>query len=76
MWAGPLSALFAVSTGLAPYVDSSTARAIAAKERRTFLKHLGEDGQGLDAEWLSAWVGEARVTPRMRTPLECELIAG
>lgn len=45
--------LFAVSTGLAPYVDSSTARAIAAKERRTFLKHLAEDGQGLDADWLA-----------------------
>lgn len=45
--------LFAVSTGLAPYVDSSTARAIAVKERRTFLKHLAEDGQGLDADWLA-----------------------
>ncbi|WP_411103657.1 winged helix DNA-binding domain-containing protein [Streptomyces sp. cmx-4-9] len=46
--------LFAVSTELAPYVDSSTARAIAAKERRTLLKHLAEDGQGLDADWLAA----------------------
>lgn len=45
--------LFAVSTGLAPYVDSSTARAIAAKERRAFLKQLAEDGQGLDADWLA-----------------------
>ncbi len=45
--------LFAVSAELAPYVDASTARAIAAKERRTFLKHLDEDGQGLDAEWLA-----------------------
>ncbi len=45
--------LFAVSTGLAPHVDSSTARAIAAKERRTLLKHLDEDGQGLDAAWLA-----------------------
>lgn len=45
--------LFAVSTELAPYVDSSTARAIAAKERRTLLKHLHEDGQGLDADWLA-----------------------
>lgn len=45
--------LFAVSTELAPYVDASTARAIAAKERRTFLKHLAEDGQGLDADWLA-----------------------
>ncbi|WP_449483032.1 winged helix DNA-binding domain-containing protein [Streptomyces avidinii] len=45
--------LFAVSTELAPLVDASTARAIAAKERRTFLKHLAEDGQGLDADWLA-----------------------
>ncbi|MFE7183419.1 winged helix DNA-binding domain-containing protein [Streptomyces erythrochromogenes] len=45
--------LFAVSTELAPYVDASTARAIALKERRTFLKHLDEDGQGLDAGWLA-----------------------
>ncbi|MFG2876162.1 winged helix DNA-binding domain-containing protein [Streptomyces sp. NPDC048337] len=44
--------LFAVSTDLAPYVDSSTARGIALKERRTLLKHLDEDGQGLDADWL------------------------
>ncbi|MFB6613963.1 winged helix DNA-binding domain-containing protein [Streptomyces sp. NPDC085524] len=45
--------LFAVSAELAPYVDSSTSRAIALKERRTLLKHLDEDGQGLDAEWLA-----------------------
>ncbi|MGW6703341.1 winged helix DNA-binding domain-containing protein [Streptomyces sp. NPDC054956] len=45
--------LFAVSTELAPYVDASTARGIALKERRTFLKHLDEDGQGLDADWLA-----------------------
>ncbi|WP_329382294.1 winged helix DNA-binding domain-containing protein [Streptomyces sp. NBC_01351] len=45
--------LFAMSAELAPYVDSSTARGIAAKERRTLLKHLDEDGQGLDADWLT-----------------------
>ncbi|UQX02030.1 winged helix DNA-binding domain-containing protein [Streptomyces sp. RerS4] len=45
--------LFAVSTELAPYVDASTARSIAAKERRTLLKHLDADGQGLDAAWLA-----------------------
>ncbi|MEU6862470.1 winged helix DNA-binding domain-containing protein [Streptomyces sp. NPDC046876] len=45
--------LFAVSAELAPYVDASTARGIAAKERRTFLKRLAEDGQGLDADWLA-----------------------
>ncbi|MEV7519078.1 winged helix DNA-binding domain-containing protein [Streptomyces sp. NPDC091371] len=45
--------LFAVSTQLAPHVDSSTARGIAVKERRTLLKHLDEDGQGLDSDWLA-----------------------
>ncbi|MFJ6939281.1 winged helix DNA-binding domain-containing protein [Streptomyces sp. NPDC101132] len=45
--------LFAVSRELAPYVDASTARAIAAKERSTLLKHFEEDGQGLDAAWLA-----------------------
>ncbi|MER5809154.1 winged helix DNA-binding domain-containing protein [Streptomyces sp. NPDC002033] len=46
--------LFAVSAELAPYVDSSTARGIAAKERRSLLKHLAEDGGGLDADWLAS----------------------
>ncbi|MFD3513178.1 winged helix DNA-binding domain-containing protein [Streptomyces sp. NPDC058657] len=45
--------LFAVSRELAPYVDASTARAIAAKERKTLLKHFAEDGGGLDADWLA-----------------------
>ncbi|MDJ0383940.1 winged helix DNA-binding domain-containing protein [Streptomyces sp. G-G2] len=45
--------LFAVSRETAPFVDSSTARAIALKERRTLLKHLAEDGRGLDADWLA-----------------------
>ncbi|MFJ6797493.1 winged helix DNA-binding domain-containing protein [Streptomyces sp. NPDC091268] len=45
--------LFAVSTPFAPYVDASTARGIAVKERRTLLKHFAEDGQGLDAAWLA-----------------------
>ncbi|WP_328537846.1 winged helix DNA-binding domain-containing protein [Streptomyces sp. NBC_00344] len=45
--------LFAVSEGMAPYVDASTARAIAAKERRTFLKHLADDGGSLDERWLA-----------------------
>jgi hypothetical protein len=44
--------LFTVSSGLAPYVDASNARAVAAKERRTFLKHLQDDGNGLDERWL------------------------
>lgn len=45
--------LFTVSYGLAPYVDASNARAVAAKERRTLLKHLRDDGNGLDAPWLA-----------------------
>ncbi|WP_405561964.1 winged helix DNA-binding domain-containing protein [Streptomyces sp. NBC_01180] len=45
--------LFAMSRDVAPCVDASTARAIAAKERRTFLKHLTEDGGGLDERWLA-----------------------
>ncbi|MET8433749.1 winged helix DNA-binding domain-containing protein [Streptomyces sp900116325] len=45
--------LFTVSYGLAPYVDASNARAVAAKERRNFLKHLRDDGNGLDAHWLA-----------------------
>ncbi|MFV5991771.1 winged helix DNA-binding domain-containing protein [Streptomyces sp. NPDC056231] len=44
--------LFTVSSRLAPYVDASNARAVAAKERRTFLKHLRDDGNGLDESWL------------------------
>ncbi len=43
--------LFAVSRGLAPVVDASAARAIAARERATFLKHL-KDWNGLDEAWL------------------------
>lgn len=42
--------LFAVSRELAPAVDAAAARAIAARERATFLKHLG--GNGLDEAWL------------------------
>ncbi|WP_411087144.1 winged helix DNA-binding domain-containing protein [Streptomyces sp. 061-3] len=45
--------LFTVSHGLAPYVAASNARAVAAKERRTFLKHLRDDGNGLDTHWLA-----------------------
>lgn len=44
--------LFAVSEALAPQIEASNARAVAAKERRTFLKHLAEDGQGLGGRWL------------------------
>ncbi|MGW2655119.1 winged helix DNA-binding domain-containing protein [Streptomyces sp. NPDC001478] len=46
--------LFVVSDGLAPQVRASNAAAVAAKERRNLLKHLAEDGQGLDGTWLSA----------------------
>lgn len=43
--------LFAVSRELAPAVDAAAARAIAARERATFLKHL-KDWNGLDEAWL------------------------
>ncbi|MEU5186071.1 winged helix DNA-binding domain-containing protein [Streptomyces klenkii] len=42
--------LFAVTTDLAPYVSSSTARAIALRERATLLKHLRENTEG-HAPW-------------------------
>ncbi|MFH8514012.1 winged helix DNA-binding domain-containing protein [Streptomyces gelaticus] len=45
--------LFVVSRELAPCVDASNARTVAAKERRTFLKHLADDGNGLDERWLA-----------------------
>ncbi|MFB6873128.1 winged helix DNA-binding domain-containing protein [Streptomyces sp. NPDC056323] len=45
--------LFVVSRDLAPCVDASNARTVAAKERRTFLKHLADDGNGLDECWLA-----------------------
>ncbi|MFE6664064.1 winged helix DNA-binding domain-containing protein [Streptomyces sp. NPDC057697] len=45
--------LFVVSRELAPCVDASNARAVAAKERRTLLKHLADDGKGLDERWLA-----------------------
>ncbi|MFC5801220.1 winged helix DNA-binding domain-containing protein [Streptomyces formicae] len=45
--------LFVVSEALAPYVAASTGHAIAAKERRTLVKHLLEDGNGLDEHWLA-----------------------
>lgn len=45
--------LFVISQELAPYVDASNARAVAAKERRAFLKHLADDGNGLDERWLA-----------------------
>ncbi|MEV0781828.1 winged helix DNA-binding domain-containing protein [Streptomyces sp. NPDC050423] len=44
--------LFAVPEALAPQIEASNTRAVAAKERRTFLKHLAEDGQELDERWL------------------------
>ncbi|MYS33925.1 winged helix DNA-binding protein [Streptomyces sp. KhCrAH-43] len=46
--------LFVVSDEMAPRVEAANARAVAAKERRTLLKHLREDGNGLDERWLDA----------------------
>ncbi|MBD0671252.1 winged helix DNA-binding domain-containing protein [Streptomyces sp. CBMA156] len=40
--------IFAVTEGLAPYVSSAAARAIAAKERATLLKHLRDHAEGWD----------------------------
>ncbi|MFD7864022.1 winged helix DNA-binding domain-containing protein [Streptomyces sp. NPDC059783] len=45
--------LFVVSDGLAPQVRASNAHTVAAKERRKLVKHLAEDGQGLDERWLA-----------------------
>ncbi|WP_327709982.1 winged helix DNA-binding domain-containing protein [Streptomyces sp. NBC_00464] len=45
--------LFVMSQEMAPRVEASNARAVAAKERRTLLKHLAEDGNGLDDQWLT-----------------------
>ncbi|MBT2384909.1 winged helix DNA-binding domain-containing protein [Streptomyces sp. ISL-11] len=46
--------LFAVTTGLAPYVNSSTARTIAARERAAFVKFLREGtGGGWDEQRLA-----------------------
>lgn len=45
--------LFVISDEMAPRVEASNARAVAAKERRTLLKHLAEDGNGLDEQWLA-----------------------
>ncbi|WP_405664546.1 winged helix DNA-binding domain-containing protein [Streptomyces sp. NBC_01166] len=45
--------LFTVSAEAAPAIDASSARAVAVKERRRLLKHLHEDGQGLDERWLA-----------------------
>lgn len=45
--------LFAMSMDVAPVVDASNARAVAAKERQGLLKHLREDGKGLDERWLA-----------------------
>ncbi|PYC78578.1 hypothetical protein C7C46_15865 [Streptomyces tateyamensis] len=46
--------IFAVTEEFAPYVSSSTARAIAAKERATLMKHLVEGGEGWTEARLAA----------------------
>ncbi len=38
--------IFAVTEGFAPYVSAAAARAIAAKERATLLKHLRDHAEG------------------------------
>ncbi|WP_327066128.1 winged helix DNA-binding domain-containing protein [Kitasatospora sp. NBC_01302] len=46
--------IFAVTEEFAPYVSSSTARAIAVKERATLVKHLRESAEGWDEPRLAA----------------------
>ncbi|MFG2195583.1 winged helix DNA-binding domain-containing protein [Streptomyces sp. NPDC048639] len=45
--------MFAVSGDLAPVVEASHGRAIAAKERATLVRHLTEWNTSLDAAWLA-----------------------
>lgn len=46
--------IFAVSSGLAPYVEASTARAIAARERAAFMKFLQKSAEsGWDEQRLA-----------------------
>ncbi|MDF6019971.1 winged helix DNA-binding domain-containing protein [Streptomyces sp. JH34] len=45
--------LFTMSRAVAPVVDASNARLVAAKERQRLLTHLREDGNGLDERWLA-----------------------
>ncbi|MEU8920994.1 winged helix DNA-binding domain-containing protein [Kitasatospora sp. NPDC048545] len=46
--------IFAVTEGFAPYVSAAAARAIAAKERATLLKHLRDHAEGWDEQRLAA----------------------
>ncbi|MDH6118406.1 winged helix DNA-binding domain-containing protein [Kitasatospora sp. GAS204B] len=46
--------IFAVTEDCAPYVSSSSARAIAVKERATLVKHLREGADGWDEARLAA----------------------
>ncbi|MFJ6383773.1 winged helix DNA-binding domain-containing protein [Kitasatospora sp. NPDC092039] len=62
--------IFAVTEGFAPYVSSAAARAIAAKERATLLKHLRDHAEGWDEarlaeterEVLAALAGRGQAT--------------
>lgn len=45
--------LFSMSAVVAPAIDASSARPVAAKERQKLLKHLREDANGLDERWLA-----------------------
>ena len=60
--------LFAVSAELAPYVDASTARAIAVKERRTLLSHLDEDGERAGRDVARRGRGSGARRPRHTRP--------
>ncbi|MFF4382361.1 winged helix DNA-binding domain-containing protein [Kitasatospora sp. NPDC001547] len=62
--------IFAVTEDFAPYVSSAAARAIAAKERATLLKHLRDHAEGWDEarlaeterEVLAALAGRGQAT--------------
>ncbi|MEU0136751.1 winged helix DNA-binding domain-containing protein [Streptomyces sp. NPDC006296] len=45
--------LFTMSRAVAHAVDASSARGVAAKERKKLVRHLREDGNGLDESWLA-----------------------
>jgi len=58
--------MFVVPRALAAVVQASSTRALVPAQRRLLISHV-------EAELVRAWIGEVRVTPRMRTPLEREL---
>ena len=60
--------MFVVGRDLAPVVDASSARAVAARERTRLLAYLAEGG-GWDAAWLAAAETEVLAVLAERGPL-------